>query len=501
MPTARTLPNGIATTASYDGISRLTQLKHSLGGGTVNDFQYAYNSASDITQITEPTRTRGFDYDLADRLTSVTTSAGSNESYTYDSVGNRTSSHLSASYGLQPFNKIVSTATASYTYDGNGNMTSRWDAAGRWYFTWDAENRLVRVVKPGWRPLSYRTITYSYDALGRRFERQSKATGTESYTYDGQDVILDQNSSGAQTTYINGPGIDNKLKQTSNGTSSYFLQDRIGSVTAITDASGTVTSSATYDGYGRQTGPLDTRYSYTGRELDSEIGLLFYRARWYDPTLGRFIGEDPIGFAGGTPNLYEYVHNNPLLFNDPSGLMTHAQECFLKGAPIGMAIGAFVGGLAGGGVGLIGIVGGPLVIATVGGGAVGGALMGAGVGLLIGGAIGGIACGGLDAPSLPPCSAPPAPMLPPIYPSYKKDREQLLEGNPPCVWCGLPSGRNGKPGQADHKLPKSKGGSDEPANLQPSCQWCNGSRGNRPAPKNKPPDYEGPWPRPGSPEL
>jgi RHS repeat-associated protein len=319
-PTSRTLPNGIATTASYDGISRLTELKHALGSATINDFQYGYNSANDITQITEPARTRTFANDELHRLTSVTNSAGSNENYAYDVVGNRTSSHLSTSYGLQAFNKIVTTQSAQYTYDANGNMTSRFDAAGRWYFNWDSENRLVRVVKPGWRPVAYRTISYSYDALGRRVERRSKTGGTESYTYDGQDVILDQNSSGAQTTYINGPGIDNKLKVTTAAGSSYFLQDHLGSTTAMTDANGAVTSSATYDGYGRQTGVLPTRYGFTGREMDPDTDLMFYRARWYDPTLGRFISEDPIGFGGGDVNLYGYAWDNPVGVTDPMGL-------------------------------------------------------------------------------------------------------------------------------------------------------------------------------------
>lgn len=399
-PTSRTLPNGVATTASYDGISRLTQLKHSLGSGTINDFQYTYNSASAITQITEPARTRSFGYDGVDRLTAVTNSAGSNESYTYDSVGNRTSSHLSASYGLQPFNKIVSTATASYTYDGNGNMTSRWDAAGRWYFNWDAENRLVRVVKPGWRPLSYRTITYAYDALGRRTERQSKTAGTENYTYDGQDVILDQNSSGAQTTYINGPGIDNKLKMVSGSTASYFLQDHLGSTTALTNSSGAVVSSATYDGYGRQSGAIGTHYGYTGRELDPDTGLMFYRARWYDTQLGRFIGEDPIGFLGGDINVYSYVRNNPLQFNDPLGLCNPIVGALVGGA-IGLNVGAALGALAGFGLGTLvgaGAVGGGLVFAgppgalagavfavpAIGiftlGGIIGGGIIGAGIG-------------------------------------------------------------------------------------------------------------------------
>ncbi|MEO6391635.1 MAG: RHS repeat-associated core domain-containing protein [Pyrinomonadaceae bacterium] len=438
-PTSRTLPNGITTSASYDRISRLTELKNAIGSSTINDFQFSYNSASDITQITEPARTRTFVNDEVHRLTSATNSAGSNESYTYDSVGNRTASHLSATYGLQPFNKLVSTQSAQYTYDANGNMTSRFDAAGRWYFYWDAENRLVRVVKPGWRPVSYRTITYAYDALGRRIERRSKTGGTESYTYDGQDVILDQNSSGAQTTYINGPGIDNKLKRTSGGASSYFLQDHLGSTVGLTDANGSVTASATYDGYGRQTGTLPTRYGFTGREMDPETGLMFYRARWYDPTLGRSISEDPIGFLGGDINYYGYVRNNPLRFRDPFGL----RRCdpvtgALVGAGIGGAIGiglgaAFgpaigaqlgiqiggggglvvagpAGALSGGGLGaLVGAAGG-LIFGPIGGGAIGAGLGGyAGYSFCNGG-------GGACDVSPPFVPGPPSAPLPPPMP-------------------------------------------------------------------------------------
>jgi RHS repeat-associated protein len=131
---------------------------------------------------------------------------------------------------------------------------------------------------------------------------------------------VQDNNDGIITKYQNGLGIDNKLKMVTNGQAKYFLQDHLGSTTALTNSSGNITESASYDAFGNATVNLTTRYSYTGREYDSDIGLQYSRARWYSSELGRFISEDPIGFAGGDVNLYGYVKNNPLKYRDPRGL-------------------------------------------------------------------------------------------------------------------------------------------------------------------------------------
>jgi RHS repeat-associated protein len=89
---------------------------------------------------------------------------------------------------------------------------------------------------------------------------------------------------------------------------------------AIANSSGTITESTEYDTFGNATNPLSTRYQFTGREFDDFSGLYHYRARAYDSQIGRFISEDPIGFAGGDVNLYGYVKNRPLHSNDPLGL-------------------------------------------------------------------------------------------------------------------------------------------------------------------------------------
>jgi RHS repeat-associated protein len=155
--------------------------------------------------------------------------------------------------------------------------------------------------------------------LGQRTERYVGANSTK-FTYDGDDVLLDVNFDGSFVKYVNGLGIDDKIRQTVNGQAQYFVQDHLGSTNALTDATGNVISSATYDSFGNATGNLATRYGYTGREKDADTGLYYYRARWYDSNLGRFISEDPIGFKGGDINIYNYAWNSPNNFTDPLGL-------------------------------------------------------------------------------------------------------------------------------------------------------------------------------------
>ena len=113
---------------------------------------------------------------------------------------------------------------------------------------------------------------------------------------------------------------DDKLRIESECGVQYFVKDHLGSTNALADSAGVISSSTTYDSYGNATADIATRYRYTGRELDTDIGLYYYRNRWYDSEIGKFISEDPIGFAGDDANLYGYVWNSPIKYSDPTGL-------------------------------------------------------------------------------------------------------------------------------------------------------------------------------------
>jgi RHS repeat-associated protein len=107
-----------------------------------------------------------------------------------------------------------------------------------------------------------------------------------------------------------------------SGATSYFHADGLGSVTSLSNAAGTIANTYTYDSFGKltaSTGSLVNPFQYTARENDSETGLYYYRARYYDPAAGRFISEDPINFFGGE-NFYRYVYNSPVGLTDPMGL-------------------------------------------------------------------------------------------------------------------------------------------------------------------------------------
>jgi RHS repeat-associated protein len=176
-------------------------------------------------------------------------------------------------------------------------MASKIETAGTWTYVWDFENRLTEVINP-----ASQNVQYEYDALGRRTKRTENTSVTK-FTYDGMDVVLDDDTATGITKYQNGLGVDNKLKLSNGTTAKYFIQDHLGSTNALTDQSGSVLQTATYDSFGNSTNTLGTRYQFTDREEDDFSGLTYYRARWYDSKLGRFVSEDPIGLAGGNQSI------------------------------------------------------------------------------------------------------------------------------------------------------------------------------------------------------
>ncbi|MFN2493475.1 MAG: RHS repeat-associated core domain-containing protein, partial [Pyrinomonadaceae bacterium] len=276
-------PNGVTTTYSYDELSRLARLTHA-GAQHIEDFRFTYGTDNQIETI--------------DSLASATKLPPETDAAVAD-----------------PANRVVRYGPRTYEFNPLGQTSATINSEGASTYRWDARGRLTQAILPDGK-----TVTYQHDALGRLAHRSADGE-TNSFLYNAANIVFEQSAGGRTVEYINGPGIDDILRQTSADTGSlYFAQDHLGSTVAITDASGDVVERAQYEPFGQTSGSSLTRYGFTGRELDDVTGLMYYRARWYDSVQGRFISEDPIGFSGGDVNLYAYVWQNPMDHTDPMGL-------------------------------------------------------------------------------------------------------------------------------------------------------------------------------------
>lgn len=242
--------------------------------------------------------------------------------YTYDAVGNAT---WFSDAQIETGNRLTRFGGWTMTYDADGNMTRKTNGVSDYRFHWNALGQLdsVGIYDGGGARLG--AVAYAYDGLGRRV-RKTGPQGDIGFVYDGQQVMMDVDpSTGAVITrYAYYPGIDQPAYLARDGQSYTYLRDHQGSITALVDGAGTPVNRYRYSPYGspevRQE-QVPQRYTYTGREYESEYGMYYYRARYYDPMAGRFISEDPIGLGGGI-NPFAYVGGDPVNHTDPSGLCT-----------------------------------------------------------------------------------------------------------------------------------------------------------------------------------
>jgi RHS repeat-associated protein len=318
--TSLTRPNGVNTSYTYDSLSRLLGVLHQNGTNTLDGAGYTYDPAGSRASKTNYLNniTENYTYDPLYQLTQVTQGATTTESYSYDAVGNRLSSQGMSPYAYNSSNQLTSTLAATLTYDGNGNMLTKVDATGTTSYGWDFENRLTSVALPG----SGGTVTFKYDPLGRRIQKAS-AISTTNYIYDKNNNLAETDSAGTLLAhYAQSGGIDEPLAAVRSGNIGYYEQDGLGSVTSLTSATGSLGNTYTYDTFGNITtsaGAFVNPFQYTGRDTDSETGLLYYRARYYDSQIGRFFREDPKKDVIRGMNFYSYVLNNPTNYADPSG--------------------------------------------------------------------------------------------------------------------------------------------------------------------------------------
>ena len=375
-----TYPGGAQVINTYDDFGRITGMQDPLGTSSYSydaagrlasftdpngfNLEYAYDTTGNLTRLEYPDGTAvTYGYDALDRLTSVTDPRGGTADYTYDPAGNLAI--------FTHFNGIITT----YTYDEANRLLGMGSIVSDYQFTLDengnrihsSETEPLAATPPATalsygyntrrnRLLSAGSLGYTYDNEGQisnaggtayAFDydhRLAGIGGDTQFAYDGRGNRLSATRAGVTTRYIYDPwGNLMAIADGANNITARFIYGRgllatatsdaaycyhfnaNGNTTALTDATQNIVNSYAYDPFGQVVDEQETipqPFKFVGQfgVMAESYGLYYMRARYYDPSVGRFISEDPIGFAGGDVNFYAYVGNQPIGFIDPWGL-------------------------------------------------------------------------------------------------------------------------------------------------------------------------------------
>jgi RHS repeat-associated protein len=304
----------------------LYAVTYDLTGDSLFRAAYTYDKIGRITQLAEraqsDTATYAYGYDAAGRLATVQKSGAIIAAYTYDLNGNR----LQATYpsgnvvgSVDDQDRLLSYGANTYAYTGNGELKLKVTGADSTKYRYDAFGNLRDVYLP-----TGDHIEYVIDAQQRRIGRKLNGALQRGWLYQSQLAIaaeVDVNGTVTKTfeyaTHANVPDW-----MYANGVPYRIITDHLGSVRLVVDVNGTVAQRIDYDAYGRilvNTNPGFQPFGYAGGLLDDATGLTRFGVRDYDNESGRWTAQDPIGFAGGSSNPYEYVAGSPITTADPDG--------------------------------------------------------------------------------------------------------------------------------------------------------------------------------------
>ncbi|MDE1461737.1 RHS repeat-associated core domain-containing protein [Spartinivicinus poritis] len=346
-------PNNVQMAYSYFRDGSIKEIKTGVPGQTaIEAHSYNYNDRGNVSTYNHQVNGfikdwRSYQYDGLNRLTQVIDRKRrasihnrnnpklAIDQINYDPFGNwRTREQWGKTLkythnALHQITKIdelddageVKATTGEFSYDKNGNLISRKNGDDILTLHYNALDQLVKAERN-----SQLTETYRYGPTGKRIEKVSNGEQTR-YHYAGPDIWAEYGNNWKQpkARYGYGIGIDDPLARITEQGVAYYHSDTLGSITSTTNTQGQVLGSQRFDAWGNQlatTGEAIRTYGYTGREPDA-TGLIYYRNRYYDPSVGRFTQLDPLGFVDGV-NRYAYVMNNPVAYVDPWGTNSEA---------------------------------------------------------------------------------------------------------------------------------------------------------------------------------
>jgi RHS repeat-associated protein len=323
-----TLPNGTSEQFAYRLNGPIQSITVNGPSGQIAQFAYTYTDVLNVDTQTDQHGTHQFGYDGLNRLTQTVRPSSSglpNESYVYDSVGNREDPGNSALYGYDNNNRITASPGLTYTFDADGSMLTRSDGA---VFTHDPRNRLRQFAK------GTASASYLYEAGGRRVSKTVNGTSMW-FLWDDSSLLAEYDGGGTPTKrYGYLPDRYAPLQvQDVNGTY-YVHADHLQTPRLVTGSAAQTVWRSRHSAFGEAIVDEDVdgnsvnvllHVRFPGQYFDAESELHYNYYRDYDPSTGRYVQSDPTGLAGGV-NTFAYAHSRPTLGIDPFGLFTLTTE-------------------------------------------------------------------------------------------------------------------------------------------------------------------------------